>query len=234
MIVSCPACSTRFEFDLSLLGDNGRKLRCGKCAHEWVHQPQADQDPAVSPQSALDPVKVEAAPAPEGLVTSRRQPPPRRIRTRRSNYGLIAGWVFLVIFLLVVVGGAWLLRDEVVRAVPQMARLYELVEGPPPPPGAGLTLENVVSVRKKIEGDRVLLIEGEVVNVIDRVVAVPGIAATLTDAEGKALKVWLVTPDAAELEPGESTRFQTTARNLPTQGVNLSIDFAKSENLPSN
>ena len=35
MIVSCPACQTQFNVDPALLGPDGRKVRCAKCANLW-------------------------------------------------------------------------------------------------------------------------------------------------------------------------------------------------------
>ncbi|MDH3229969.1 MAG: zinc-ribbon domain-containing protein [Alphaproteobacteria bacterium] len=35
MIVSCPACLTQFKVDPALIGSDGRKVRCAKCAHVW-------------------------------------------------------------------------------------------------------------------------------------------------------------------------------------------------------
>lgn len=39
MIISCPACATRFNIDLSVLGDRGRKVRCAGCGHVWHQTP---------------------------------------------------------------------------------------------------------------------------------------------------------------------------------------------------
>lgn len=39
MIVSCPACSTSFAVDDSLIGPSGRKVRCAKCSHRWHQMP---------------------------------------------------------------------------------------------------------------------------------------------------------------------------------------------------
>lgn len=227
MIVSCPACSTRFEVDESLLGDRSPKLRCGKCRHEWAFQPSDAAEELANPGLRADALKVE--PAPRGTTSNsiRPSPPSRRKRSRSPSMGLVIGWALLLVFVTIVLGSALLFRDSVVEAVPQMARLYELVEGPPPPPGAGLTLENVVSVRKRVEGQRVLFIEGEVLNVANRVVRVPDVAAMLVDTEGRQLSVWRITPEAAELTPGESTRFQTSIRDIPPDGANISIDFAQ-------
>ena len=35
MIISCPACEIQFNVDPALLGPDGRKVRCAKCAHVW-------------------------------------------------------------------------------------------------------------------------------------------------------------------------------------------------------
>jgi predicted Zn finger-like uncharacterized protein len=35
MIVCCPSCQTRFNVDPALLGPDGRKVRCARCAHVW-------------------------------------------------------------------------------------------------------------------------------------------------------------------------------------------------------
>src|SRR5215813_3645628 len=41
VIVSCPACATRFSLDASLLGPGGRNVRCAKCGHRWRQEPPA-------------------------------------------------------------------------------------------------------------------------------------------------------------------------------------------------
>ena len=35
MIIGCPNCFSRFRVPDHALTPSGRKLRCGKCAHEW-------------------------------------------------------------------------------------------------------------------------------------------------------------------------------------------------------
>ena len=59
MIVSCPACSTGFAVDDSLIGPSGRKVRCAKCSHRWHQMPTGPDEAA--------PV---AAPTPESSSSS--------------------------------------------------------------------------------------------------------------------------------------------------------------------
>ncbi len=55
MIVSCPACHTRFKVDPALLKPDGRKVRCAKCAHVW--RVRRDGTPTPTGQFALRPPK---------------------------------------------------------------------------------------------------------------------------------------------------------------------------------
>ena len=49
MIVSCPACATRFSLDAALLGDAGRNVRCAKCSHKWKQLPPKLENPDGTP-----------------------------------------------------------------------------------------------------------------------------------------------------------------------------------------
>ena len=65
MILTCPQCETHFEIDASLIGADGKKVRCSQCAHIWFHEPEAtspqedsiqkpSEEPTLSPVDAPD------------------------------------------------------------------------------------------------------------------------------------------------------------------------------------
>ncbi|MCB1783477.1 MAG: zinc-ribbon domain-containing protein [Alphaproteobacteria bacterium] len=46
MIVTCPACKTRFRAEDEDLGGEGRRVRCGQCAEVWFQRPEGFEESA--------------------------------------------------------------------------------------------------------------------------------------------------------------------------------------------
>ena len=42
MILTCPECKTQYAIPEGSIGDNGRKVKCSKCAHIWTQKPLKD------------------------------------------------------------------------------------------------------------------------------------------------------------------------------------------------
>ncbi len=199
-------------------------------------EPVAEQapEPAAKPAAkpAAEPAPELAAapePAPEPVDTGERGPrrtaskPPSRARGRRDA-SLAAGWVLFLVVVTGLAAGFYFGRAQLVAMVPQMTRLYDLVGLSAESAELGFELRDVKSVRRLVDGDRVVVIEGLVVNVSGQTRRVPPLRASLTDAKGVELDRWTFEAADASLAPGEATEFETVAKNPPREG-NLSIDF---------
>jgi predicted Zn finger-like uncharacterized protein len=232
MILTCPACSTRFAVDEGALGPSGRRVRCGSCKHVWHQAPPEIEDepfPAMlgaaaetDATAAAEPVARDEAGEPAVRRTRPMRPPPAPPPRRR---GAGTAWAVLILVLAVVVGGGWAFRDRVVQAWPDARRIYGLVGIAVEAPGTGLELRKVTWKRDRQDGVSVLLVEGEVANVSKEVREVPRIRGALFGG-GREVQHWEFAPSQAKLLPGESVHFRTVLRNPAAAAERLTMNFS--------
>lgn len=210
MIITCPACATRYLTDPALLGPTGRVVRCAKCRHSWMQAPPVDM-----PQRLDVPIPPRMTPPGphSGLPARVEEKKPRR-----------AGWlVFLFLLIGVLAGAGYLYRAEIATRLPQVAGLLDMFESTPP--GAGLEFSNVNFVRRQVEGQDAIVIEGDVFNTTPETRDVPTLKATLRNDQGQWLRDWTFSLDQATLEPGETARFRTMTINPPAATKRLQVTF---------
>ncbi len=216
MIISCPSCSTNFEFDPSLLGTEGRMVRCAKCRHTWI---QAPPRPEPEPEHEI----------PESLLFEDAPPRPRRAkpreRTEPKGRGIVAiGLIIALVLLVSTAAAAVILRDHVMAQWPASQGLYDLV-GLVPSVEEGLKIVDEAFVLDEEGGVTILVISGRIVNESSIPMAVPTLQARLQDESDGEITAWTFQADADRLLPGAFAPFQTRFRDPPpeTRKVRLTL-----------
>ena len=240
MDIACPECAAAYEIDEATLGPAGRRVRCANCGTVWRAMPvapaatraaaEADEAwpstdkplaEAGGPGAAAlppEPASAEEQPAGSRWVddAARSKPPPvwRRLANLRTG---AAAAVALLLF------AALHQREQVVRLLPQTARLYAAA-------GLkvnlrGIEIRNVQS-RVVSEGeDSVLVVDGELVNIAGRRVDVPRLHFALLGPEGRQVFVWSAQADRPALQPGETLPFRRRLAAPPADAREVSVRF---------
>ena len=104
MIVTCPSCATRYLVDPAALGETGRMVRCARCTHAWTQAPPEDMPKRVDVIRPPD----KATPIPPGSNLP--------AIPERGASASPAGWIALVLALVVVIGGVLAGRNQIVAA----------------------------------------------------------------------------------------------------------------------
>lgn len=217
MILTCPACATRYLVDPAAIGRSGRKVRCARCGHSWEQAPDPtagarNTPPPAPPATPTD--RLRPIPAGSNLPALRQQ--------RRSNW---AGWTALAItfagLAIAVVGG----RERIVALWPPAKPFYQ---------GVGLWHEarfridpaKVRAAPGAQAGVPTLVIDGEVANVGDAAGAMPALTVRLLDGAKRELLSVLVPASGATLDPGATRAFRAQIERPPAGAQEVAVSEA--------
>lgn len=229
MIVTCPACATRYQVDPATIGPQGRTVRCSKCGHSWTQTPPDDMPRGVALEAAPEPPTISQEPQPmaeRGFGGSPRRMQRGRPEPRRARGGLArAMWTLLIVVVGGTVGAAIVWRDAVMQTWPAAAPLYAHIGLGLEPPGTGLNLSNVRWKQDSRDGVRVFSVQGEVANISEVVRDVPPLLGILYDKDKRELQRWTFAAPEARLLPGEHVAFTTELKNPPAGSSRLDIRF---------
>jgi Protein of unknown function (DUF3426) len=146
-------------------------------------------------------------------------------RKRKLPPTVAIGWGVLALLLAMLAALVALAPKTVVAMLPGAARLYAMM-GKPVNTG-GLSIENVRSAWSYAGDQRVLQVDGDIVNLTPSEVSVPTVVVGLQDKSGNELSQ--STASVLALGAGGKTSFTVQIPDAPENVSSLKVRFAKSQ-----
>jgi predicted Zn finger-like uncharacterized protein len=251
MILTCPACRTRYVVPDDAVGSAGRQVRCAQCKNSWF-QAAAEYVASDEPASfELDPPAIE--PEPDLRFESGRFPEPDSFASDPEADVAMGAFADEPAPATAEEGGfdafapeppfrarrrpgrAWAIVAValLVTALAAAAAVYWF--GVPRFAGtalAGGTTPLALEIttkpqRQRMEsGNELLAVSGRVVNPTDAVQPVPQIRAELRDAQNRVVYQWLISPPVAQLQPGQAAPFNSSELDVPVGAKSFTVSFA--------
>ena len=220
MIVTCPACSAQYVLPDEAIGEKGRRVKCTTCAYTWLQRAENDEEkPAfIVPEYTNKSDEFSAPP-------KQRMTP---VVAEKSNFMkiVLVGLSVAAVFLIITLGFAIGMRNDIVARAPASALLFEKMGLPAEIPGKGLTFENITAQTIKIaDGKETLNIRGKLANHTKSDIKLQKMLIRLSGESGW-LKDWPVDLYGKVAQAGTTGEFTYDLKDFPPNGQSVTLLFA--------
>lgn len=237
MILTCPACNTRFLVpDAAFIGRTVRRVRCGKCRHEWMADAPATADFASMLQQATPELTPAAEIAPKPIPQGSNLPVKIRrrwlqdLKAKNRTSALVALGLMLLLVALAGIAPAaltWLgsiinatqaprltIENVTTRYVTQTAAAAE----------AGATVPDALGNATPTGWS--LVVEGTIKNQSNDDETVPPLRVMTKDAKGALLGTYRPSVQLQTLPPHGETSFTLPLGAADANMAEVTVQFA--------
>jgi len=254
MILTCPECSTKYMAKDGTIGPNGRSVTCARCDATWYVEGMdpdalalkdneavliaAETEPEPAPNLTSEgeregegkagaevgrdaPLKVPAAVGPHVLL--REKADADKLSKRKRVIKSI--WAVPLLGLLGLAAFGIMNRQNIVTKAPKAATLYQALGMTVK--ANGLDIQNLTIERLLVDGDMVLRVTGDIVNLTSQAQNSPLVQFRLENRSGESVADWFVEPGTI---PGKAReKIETDYPAPPIDGVELRYRFVPEE-----
>lgn len=246
MILTCPACATRYSTSAEAIGPNGRNVKCSNCDENWFVA--ADPDILTLRDEERAQTIIQETPPEErfeeqfenddrfdtgdnvgfgvtpvkGAHVHIRDLADQRRRNRRLM-GISLVWVLLLAALFIAALCAYMFRQAIVERQPAAASVYKAFNIDVKV--NGLNFEDPKTRNVVLDGTPTLVVNGYIQNVSDESRDIPLIELSLVSASNDILSSWIVQPSQPKLDAGERLEYISEFPNPPIEMETLKYKF---------
>ncbi|PVB62067.1 zinc-ribbon domain-containing protein [Labrenzia sp. 011] len=145
----------------------------------------------------------------------------------RRNFRRLGGFALFGIALVACILFV-LMRDNIVKQSPDLASLFQMI-------GfdvnlRGLEFRNLRTFTEVEDGNRVLVVEGSIRNLLDETNVVPAVRLAIRSGDLQEVYAWTVEPRTTSLNALDETRFRTILTDPPVGATDIQVRFVNRGN----